>query len=554
MSSTINQYWPAYLPSTFQYQYGEKPLHEYIAHHAKQRPNHVAYHYYGNPITWSKLDEDINRLARFLHDRGIVKGERVALFMQNSPQYIIGYFGVQKIGATVVPLNPMYKEAELEYFINEVAVKAVILTDDLFPRLGAIMDKIPSVELVMTTNYQDYVPAEPTLPLPEELTMPKKSFEQTVDFKVAIEQTKRLQNDVEIDLWNDVCLMAFTSGTTGRPKAAMLTYGNALFKAASSTNAFGFTENDRTIVIPPLVHIGGKVIGINIPIYSGCESVLLTRFDVEATIQAIEKYKINLLYTLPPMNVAILEHADANKRDYSSLEVNFATSFGIPVSEELAEKWYQFTGGCSMYEATYGLSETHDVDTLMPKDKVKYGSVGVPTFETKMKIIDLETGERLGAGQQGEIVIKSPGVFKGYYKRPEDTEQTLKNGWLHTGDIGSFDEDGYLYLHGRVKEMIKSSGFSVFPEDVEALLDKHEAILQSAVIGVADERRGQSVKAFVVLKDAYKGKLTSDDIIAWAKDNMSAYKYPRYVEFRDSLPASISGKVLRKYLAKEKNV
>jgi len=540
--------WPSYLPKQLDYKLGEKPLHEYLNYNAEKYPSCVPYNYYGNKITWAMLNDYTNRLAQFLKENHIKKGDRVALYMQNCPQYIIGYFGIQKIGAIVVPLNPMYKEAELDYFINEVDIKAVISTVDLYPRVYAIKDKTPTVEFIITTRYLDFLPEEIELPIPDELKIENQKIDSTYDFVTIMEQVSPLKEIEEIDIWNDVCLMSFTSGTTGRPKAAMLTYGNALFKAAATTNAFGFTKDDKTIIIPPLCHIGGKILGVNIPIYSCCESILMSRFDPEATIQAIEKYKINLLYTLPPMNVAILDYPNIEERDLSSLKINFATSFGIPVSKELAQKWRTLTNGCLLYEATYGLSETHDADTFMPRDNIKFGSVGIPTFETEMRIIDLDTGEELPTGKQGEIVIKSPGVFKGYYKRPEDTYEVLKNGRLHTGDIGSFDEDGYLFLHGRVKEMIKSSGYSVFPEDVEALLDRHEAILQVAVVGVPDEKRGQSVKAFVVLRQEYKGKIMEEDIIHWAKNNMSAYKYPRYVEFRDHLPEAISGKVLRKYL------
>ncbi|GIN98306.1 long-chain-fatty-acid--CoA ligase [Siminovitchia terrae] len=548
MQNLKKKSWPSYLPKQLDYKLGEKPLHEYLNYNAEKYPSCVPYNYYGNKITWAMLNDYTNRLAHFLKENHIKKGDRVALYMQNCPQYIIGYFGIQKIGAIVVPLNPMYKEAELDYFINEVDIKAVISTVDLYPRVYAIKDKTPTVEFIITTRYLDFLPEEIELPIPDELKIENQKIDSTYDFVTIMEQVSPLKEIEEIDIWNDVCLMSFTSGTTGRPKAAMLTYGNALFKAAATTNAFGFTKDDKTIIIPPLCHIGGKILGVNIPIYSCCESILMSRFDPEATIQAIEKYKINLLYTLPPMNVAILDYPNIEERDLSSLKINFATSFGIPVSKELAQKWRTLTNGCLLYEATYGLSETHDADTFMPRDNIKFGSVGIPTFETEMRIIDLDTGEELPTGKQGEIVIKSPGVFKGYYKRPEDTYEVLKNGRLHTGDIGSFDEDGYLFLHGRVKEMIKSSGYSVFPEDVEALLDRHEAILQVAVVGVPDEKRGQSVKAFVVLRQEYKGKIMEEDIIHWAKNNMSAYKYPRYVEFRDHLPEAISGKVLRKYL------
>lgn len=551
MELTDKRNWPTYLPEKLNYKFGKKPMHEYLSQNAKDFPNEVAYIFYGNEITWIELEDKVNRLAQFLKEKRVNKGDRIALFMQNCPQYIIGHYAIQKLGAIVVPLNPMYKEDELDYFVNEVGIKAVMASQDLYFRIKAIQEKTPTVMFAITTNYADFLSKTFSLPIPDELKIKKEKINDTYDLLEILDTTSPLEKSESIDLWQDVGVMVFTSGTTGRPKAAMLTYGNALFKTAAASLALGFKETDRTVVIPPFCHIGGMIVGVYNPIYSRCKSVILTRFDPEATIMAVEKYHINIWYTLAPMNVAIINHPGVEKRNLTSLKVNFATSFGITVNEQLAKQWKEVTGGCQLFEATYGLSETHDIDTFMPKDKIKFGSCGIPIYETMIRIVDIETGHELPPGKQGEIVIKSPGVFKGYYNNPKETKETLKDGWLHTGDIGKLDEDGYLSLHGRVKEMIKSSGYSVFPEDVEALLEKHEAIFQVAVIGVPDAKRGESVKAFIVLKPEFIGKVTEEEIILWSRKIMAAYKYPRYVEFRDSLPQAISGKVLRRILKKE---
>ena len=387
-----------------------------------------------------------------------------------------------------------------------------------------------------------------TIPLPDELKLEKQTLFGAFDFVEVIQKTSPLEAQENINLWEDVGLLVFTSGTTGRPKAAMLTYGNALFKTASTVQTKAYDETVTTTAISPLFHIAGMLVGVNIPIYSRCKTILMTRFDPEAAVTAVEKYKINKWYTVATMNMAILNLPGVEKRDLSSLKVNFATSFGIPVNEQLAEDWKKLTNGCILAESSYGLSETHTSDTFMPLDKIKFGTVGIPTYDTKVRIVDLETGKDLPPNEKGEIVIKNPGVFKGYLNRPDATKETLKDGWVHTGDIGMIDDEGYLYFFGRVKEMIKSSGFSVFPEDVEALMKEHEAIEQVAVIGVPDPMRGESVKAFIVLKPEYKGKVTEQEIIDWAKANMAAYKYPRSVEFRDELPATSAGKVLRRLL------
>ncbi|WP_174732487.1 AMP-binding protein [Mesobacillus harenae] len=553
MKEIFEKSWPADVAKEINYLQGEKPLHEYIRGHAAQIPDKVAYSFYGKKITWTDLHENIGRFARYLNEKGVKKGDAIGLYMQNCPQYIIGHYAIQSLGGVVVPLNPMYKEAELEFLLNEGNVKGIAAGAELYNRLHTIRKNISSVQFITTASYADFLPETPSLPLPDELKVTKELLPDTDDFTEALRNHQPLTPEVKIDLWNDVGLMVFTSGTTGRPKAALLPYGSALFKTAATVQGNKAEPEDRTLAIAPLCHIAGMVMGVNIPIYTGCESVLLTRFEPNTVIDAIEKYKITMWYSVAPMNVAILQTPGVEKRDLSSLRRNMSTSFGIPVTEELAEKWKQLTKGCLMYEAAYGLSETHTCDTFMPADNIKWGSCGIPTFETEVRIIGLDSGEAVGPGTKGEIVIKNPGVFKGYLNRPDATDETLQDGWVYTGDIGSLDEDGYLYFHGRIKEMIKCSGYSVFPEDVEALLNEHPAILQSAAIGVPDEMRGESVKAFIVLKPNFAGNLTETDIIQWAKEKMAAYKYPRYVEFLDQLPATSSGKVLRRLLKEPEN-
>lgn len=548
MKSVLRKSWPKGISETLTYRLDEKPLHEYLIQNAIDYPEQSGYIFYGNNITWQKLKDNTQRLAQFLVNKGVTKGDRVALFMQNCPQYLISHYAIQMLGAIVVPLNPMYKEAELEYFINEAQIQVVIAGQELYKQVENNKDKLPSLEFMITTNYADFLSEDQTLSLPEELKVKKEKIEGTFDMVEAINSSDPITETAQIDIWEDVGLMVFTSGTTGRPKAAMLTFGNALFKTAASAHGYQVEQNDKTLAIAPLCHIAGMVMGVNIPVYSASTCILLTRFDPEVAIKAIESYKVSKLYTVAPMNAAILNYPGIENRDLTSLEINFSTSFGMSVDEKLAEAWKKLTNGCLLFEASYGLSETHTCDTMMPIDQIKFGTCGIATFDTELRIVDMETGEDLPPGEQGEIAVKNPGVFKGYLNRPDATEKTLRDGWVFTGDIGMLDEDGYLYFNGRLKEMIKSSGFSVFPEDVETLISDHEAILQVAAVGVPDKKRGESVKAFIVLKPEYKDKITEGEIIEWAKEKMAAYKYPREVEFRDSLPATTSGKVLRRLL------
>ncbi len=548
MKETPQKSWPEDMSKTLSYRYGKRPLHEYLKQNSIDKPDQVAYSFYGTDLTWKKVDESVDIFASFLKKQGVEKGDCIALFMQNCPQYIIAHYGIQRLGGVVVPLNPMYKAAELQYLLNESSAKAVISGEELYSRIESVRTKIPSIEFIVTAHYADYLPEKPYFNLPEELKTDKDHPDGTYDFTSVLSENEPYKNQVDIDLWNDIGLMVFTSGTTGRPKAAMLPYGSALFKTAATAQGNRVKEDDISLAVAPLCHIAGMVMGVNTPVYTGCQCVILTRFDPAAAIEAIEQYRVTVWYSVAPMNAAILNTPEVQSRDLTSLKRNMATSFGIPVTKSLSEQWKKLTGGCLMYEAAYGLSETHTCDTFMPDDNIKWGSCGIPTFDTAIKILSLEGGDPVGPGEKGEITIKNPGVFKGYLNRPEATAETLREGWVHTGDIGSLDEDGYLYFHGRLKEMIKSSGFSVFPEDVESLLNEHPAIQQSAVIGVPDKTRGESAKAFVVLKAGHKGKITEKEMVDWAKEKMADYKYPRSIEFIDELPATSSGKVLRRLL------
>ncbi len=542
--------WPQGVPTRLEYRLGEKPLHAYLRQNARDFPDKPAYIFYGNLILWKELDEYTDRFANFLSSVGVKKGEKVALFMQNCPQYVIAHYGIQKAGAVVGPASPMFKEWELEYEVNDLGAKVIVTTDDLYPVVGNIRAN-SCLEEVVVTKDRDMAPAEPTLPVPEELRREKKTHPGTRDMMEILRDYPAEAPAVAIDLWQDVALIVYTSGTTGRPKGAMLTYGNALFKVASAFHFNKMQLDDIRVTVMPILHIAGNVQGLGLPVYGSMTNVLLARFDPEAVLTAIERYRCTLFSGTTPMLLALMQHPGAAQRDLSSLRYTSCISFGVPLTEDIAAAWKAFTRGSTVHEAGWGLSETHTADTYMPYDKVKPGSNGIPVFDTDFRIIDPETGKELGPGEQGEIVVRNPGVFKGYLNKAEATAQTLRDGWVYTGDIGRFDEDGYLYFEGRIKEMIKCSGYSVFPEDVEIMLLKHPAVAQVGVTGIPDPIRGESVKAFVVLRPEYKGKITEKEMISWARERMAAYKYPRAVEFRDKLPTTATGKVLRRVLKDE---
>jgi long-chain acyl-CoA synthetase len=545
------QYWPSQIPPQLTFRQGEKPLFQYLRSNARRFPDKTALIYYGREISYRELDEMTDRFAGFLVKNHVRKGDRIALFMPNCPQYIIAHHGAQKAGVVVGPCSPLFKEWELEYQLNDLGADTIVVLDQLYP----IVEKIRShtaLKRVIVTSYGEFLPPHPTLPLTEEMRLPAKHYPDTMEFGQIMSEYPADPVSTDIDMKEDIALMVYTSGTTGLPKGAMLTYHNALFKTAAAVEVSRNAEDEVTLAVMPLFHIAGMLMGVNSFLYAGGTQVLLSRFDPLAVVQAVEKYRVTYWYSAAPMNVGIMQLPGITDRDFSSLRLNLCTSFGINLTEEIARAWQKIAPNCLIYEAAYGLSETHTLDTFMPWDNVKFGSVGIPIYDTEIKIVDpADPGKAMPQGAEGEMLLKTPGLFKGYWNRPEATAQALWNGWLRTGDIGKLDEDGYVYFLGRKKEMIKVSGYSVFPEEVETFLTRHEAVAQAAVIGVPDRSRGESVKAFLVLKQGYEGKVTEEDIVNWARDRMTPYKYPRQVEFRKALPMTGAGKILRRILAEE---
>lgn len=539
---------PPGLPDPSRYRLGVRPLHDYLRQYAQQQPAKTAFIWYGRAISYKEIDDWSDAFACRLADCGVVAGERVALFMNNCPQYIVAHFAIQKLGAVVGPCGPLFKAAELEYQLRDLGARVAVVADNLHPVLAQVQ-AATSVTEVFCTHYADLLPAEPTLALPDELRMPRTRPAGTTDLMEAVTTLPANRRPAPISpAMDEVSLMTYTSGTTGLPKGAMLTNRNALFKTGITADCNDIRGDDVVLAIAPLYHIAGMLMGIDATIYTGCTSVLLFRFDPLAVLQAIDRYRVTWWYSMAPMNVAVMQVPDAQRYNLSSLRLNPATSFGITLTEPLARQWHAFTGGAQCYEAAYGLSETHTCDTYMPSDAVRWGCHGRLAPGVECRIVDPDTGALRAIGEAGEITLRSPGNFKGYWNKPEATASTLRDGWVHTGDMGRVDADGYLTFMGRFKEMIKVSGYSVFPEEVETLLIRHPGIAAAAVIGVADASKGEVVKAVIVPRPGHQPALTADAVIAWSRDNMSAYKVPRQVEFRDALPATGAGKVLRRLL------
>ena len=549
--------WPDFLSKEPVYPQGEKPVFEYLRNNARSFPNRVAINFYGREVTYGELDEMSERFANFLVASGIRKGDRIALFLQTCPQYHIAYYGITKMGGVMVPCSPVFKEWELTYQLKDSGARAIVLADLLYS-VAAGSCKECGIETMVLTSLHDYLPQKPTINLLPVMDTPKKTYPGTFELLDILKCHPATLVPAEVAM-TDTVQFQYTGGTTGLPKGAILTHRGKLFKVAAAMNVLyaslkflGHRGDEIMCLSPfPIFNIAGQLRSVDAMIALGATQVLLAMYDPIAAMQAVDLYKIHYFHTTVPMNVGIINHPERRNYDLSSLILAFTSSFGIQLNEDIVRQWKEVTQGCALTETAYGLSETHTGDTFMPVNRPKYerGCMGLPLAGSEIKIVYFEDRSReVPLGEVGEIALKHPAVFSGYWNRPEETKNTLVDGWVYTGDMGKFDDEGYLYFLGRKKDMIKTSGFSVFPEEVELFLNRHEAVEKVAVIGVPDEKKGEIIKAFIVPKAQFRNKVQAADIIAWTKDNISPYKVPKAIEFVDDLPMSGAGKVLRRVL------
>ncbi|MBU1195587.1 MAG: AMP-binding protein [Proteobacteria bacterium] len=547
------KHWPEDLPKKVIFSEGEKPIFEYLRLHARRTPDKAAIINYGTTITYKELDDASDAFAAYLIEIGLQKGDRVGLFLGNCPQYIIAHFGIQKMGGIVCPCSPLFKKMELSYEVNNAQMKCLLTLDIFWPVVGEALKEMPTLVSIVTTNFNDYLPEKPQVQIMDYMKIPKQEIAGTTAFsEIILNYAGASVPAVEIDLHEDIALFEYTGGTSGLPKGAMLSHYAHLYKPSAANMIMGINSESRVLTTMPFFNIAGMLFLVG-PVLQGATNILLTQFDPLSVLQAIDRYKATQWYSAVPMNLAVMNHPDAGKYDLTSLKLNMCTSFVVSLNEQISKQWQAFTNGCLLLEGAYGLSETHTLDTFCPRHKIKYGSMGIPGFEEEFKIVDFEDNTReLAIGQTGEIVLRNPGCMKGYWNNPEQTASTLVDGWVHTGDVGKFDEDGYLYWLGRHKEMIKVSGFSVFPEEVESLINQHPAVLENAVIPIPDAKKGEVIKTFIVLKPDLDLQVEPEDIIKWAKENMSSHKVPVYVEFRVELPKQ-GVKLLRRILRDEQS-
>jgi acyl-CoA synthetase (AMP-forming)/AMP-acid ligase II len=537
--------WPMWVPKSFEV---EKPASEYIREWATYTPDKPALAFYGKEISYRELNSLIDRAAWGLVELGVKKGDRVAIHMENCPQFVIGYFAAQRAGGVVVPVNPMFKQAELVHELNDAGAGTLIGLDFLFPE---VEKALPSTRVrnVILTSLKDYLPEKPLLPLPSEAGEEKRSFPGTMDLGELISKGEDRPICRVDDLKTDLALLQYTGGTTGIPKGAMISHHTLSCVSVGTMHWYHHREDDVHLGVTPFFHTMGQQQLMCTPLVSGGRVIVLTRFVPEVVAQAITLYRCTYWVGATTMVIALLNLPDIRKYDFTSFRCLW--SGGAPISVELQKKLKGLAPSAVIGEG-YGLSETiSQGGAITPLHRYKPGFLGIPQLND-MRIMDLETGTReMGPLEEGEITIKGPAVMLGYWNKPEETRQVLRDGWLHTGDIGVMDEEGFIKLMGRKRELIKCSGYSVFPAEVEDLLYRHPAVKETSVIGVSDPYRGETPKAYIILKPEYVGKISEEEILGWCKENMAAYKRPRFVEFRTELPKSAAGKILKRVLVEE---
>ena len=518
---------------------------------ADQKPDAPAVHYFDETLSYADIDRLSNSFAAALEGLGVAKGDRVILVLQNVPQFLISTYAAWRIGAIVVPLNPMYKERELSYFCENSGAKIFITLEEIAAQLDFSFLKETSVQKEITTSPLDFLPDQNTLP---ELlrNIQKNSMPDCVDMLELINRYPDARVTDSAVSAEDIAYLTYTSGTTGPPKGAMNTHGNIAFNARVYQAMQQLDETDVILGVAPLFHVTGEVAHLAAAALAGIPVVLYYRFDPAETLRLIERWKITTTVASITVYIALMNHPDIEKRDLS----NFAKAYsgGAPVSEAVVNQFEKMTGQY-LYNV-YGMTETNSPSHIVPLGKKapvdpESGalSVGVPVPGCIMKIMDLEEDTReLPPGQIGEIVDSGPIIVPGYWQQPAETKKAIRNGWLYTGDVGKMDADGWFYVVDRKKDMIIASGYKVWPRDVEDVIYQHPAVRETAVVGIPDAYRGETVKAYVALKQGHENSIAPEDIISFCKERLAAYKYPREVEIVSEIPKTLTGKILRRKL------
>ncbi len=535
--------------------YPDQPLTAFLDSAAAGFPGQTATVFFGRKMNYSVLAEKASRLASALFRLGVKKGDRVAFFLPNCPQFLIAYFAVLRLGAIVLPLNPLSVERELVGQLRDVGCRVIICQDTRYDKI-ALIRKEAGIETCIITGLQDYMAFLPSFIFRREQRRRGKVLDimqaGTIRLGDLLSAELPPPPKVDINAKQDPAVLQYTGGTTGTPKAAVLTHYNLVVNAVQLREWFTGCRVGSEVILGtlPFSHIFGLTVALNFAVSMAATIVLLPKYEAGDALQSIQRHRVTLFPGVPSMFAAINSYSQVRQYDLSSLRA--CISGAASLSPEVAEHFSQVTGA-SLVEG-YGLTEASPVTHCnLLAGKTKVGSAGIPLPDTDCKIVDLETGEKeLPCGAAGELIIRGPQVMKGYWNMPEETADTLRDGWLYTGDIARLDEEGFTFIVDRKKDMIIDGGYNIYPEEIEAVLLEMPAILDVAVVGIPDRFRGEKIKAYVVLQEGEV--LSRQQIIDHCKERLAAYKVPRLVEFYRELPKNITGKTLRRMLIEqEKN-
>ncbi|HYL89742.1 MAG TPA: long-chain fatty acid--CoA ligase [Burkholderiales bacterium] len=535
-------HWPPGVPHTL-----EVPritVYGNLAARAADGPDRVAIDFYGTQVTYVELKRDADALAGFLQKRcAVAKGDRVLLYLPNSPQFVIAYYGILRADAVVVPVNTMNLTEELRHYVEDAQASVAIVAQELYERMAPL-----AVPHVIVATHSDFLRTPTDLPVPDFVRAPRRAT-GGIAWQDAI--GARLTPGEHRSGVDDPAVMPYTSGTTGKPKGCMHTHASVQATTVPYLYWRGATDDSVVLSALPMFHVTGMQAGMNAPLYRGATIVVLSRWDRDCAAMQIQRAKVTTWSAITTMLVDFLANPRLAEYDLSSLRVLGGGGAAMP--EAFARKLKDVFG--LDYVEGYGLSETMAPTHINPPHRPKRQCGGIPIFNTDARILDLETNRELGSGSVGEIVVHGPQVFKGYWRQEAATRDAFVEHdgkrFFRTGDLGYYDEDGYFFITDRLKRMINASGYKVWPAEVEAMLYAHPGIQEACVIGAPDGYRGETVKAVIVPRNP---ALKADEVIEWARGRMAAFKVPRIVQFVDQLPKTATGKILWRELQEKERV
>ena len=552
MSKRHLAHWPRLLP-----QHLTLPathLYRNLEVSAMRYPDKAALVFYDAAISYARLQDESERLAAHLQQRcGVRRGDRVLLYLQNSPQFVIGYYAILRADAAVVPVNPMNLSEELRHYVLDAGARTILAPQDLWAQVRPLLHEglaaaaadaqAPGLRHAVVAAYGDYLTAPTDLAVPAFVSAPREPVEEPGACAWMDALAAGLRPGPIAAGPDDLAVMPYTSGTTGQPKGCMHTHRSVMYNTVSGGIWLGTTPDAVSLTVLPLFHVTGMQGGMNSPLYTGSTIVLLPRWDRDAAAQLIARYRVTNTQMIVTMVVNLLSNPRLAEYDLSS--IRRLSGGGAAMPEAVAAKLQEL---CQIdYIEGYGMSETMAATHINPPDRPRKQCLGIPIFDVDARVVDPATFTELPPGEVGEIIVHGPQLMQGYWGQAEATAQAFVSvegqRFLRTGDLARTDDDGYFYMVDRLKRMINASGYKVWPAEVEALMYAHPAIQEVCVIAARDERRGETVKAVVVLRDAFKGQVSEQDIVDWAHGHMAAYKSPRLVSFVDSLPKSGTGKV-----------